>query len=174
LCNGTGNVRAGCQRGCNMETDSCTICKKVFPIEQFTKLKSSKKGYRRQCYECARVLRKKQYDKYPERAKEYSKAYRKAHPEKCREYTKRHNDKKRAATVSTVTYAHIKAQYKRQKGKCHWCRVSVWLDYDVDHIVPLDRGGAHAPENIVISCVPCNRKKSNKLPSEWVEGGRLL
>jgi 5-methylcytosine-specific restriction endonuclease McrA len=74
----------------------------------------------------------------------------------------------------THAAADIQAQYERQKGRCYWCNVKVGNTYDVDHIVPLSRGGTDWPENIVITCPSCNRSKGNKLPHEWVQGGRLL
>jgi len=74
----------------------------------------------------------------------------------------------------THTVADIKAQYGRQKGKCYWCGKKLSKPYHLDHVVPLSRGGSNSPENIVISCPPCNLSKGNKLPHEWIEGGRLL
>jgi 5-methylcytosine-specific restriction endonuclease McrA len=31
-----------------------------------------------------------------------------------------------------------------------------WLATTVDHIVPLDRGGTHAPQNLRAACLHCN------------------
>jgi 5-methylcytosine-specific restriction endonuclease McrA len=38
----------------------------------------------------------------------------------------------------------------------------------------LVRGGRNSPDNLVITCPVCNLKKRDKLPHEWIEGGRLL
>lgn len=40
---------------------------------------------------------------------------------------------------------------------------------EIDHIVPLSRGGTHTPENLAPACRPCNRSKGAKLLSEWLE-----
>lgn len=65
------------------------------------------------------------------------------------------------------------AQLKRQKGKCYYCDCK--LDkYHVDHVIPLSRGGSDGAENKVLACPTCNLHKSNKMPHEWLEGGRLL
>ncbi|MCO4098964.1 MAG: HNH endonuclease [Gemmatimonas sp.] len=37
----------------------------------------------------------------------------------------------------------------------------------LDHVVPLARGGAHDPGNLVVACAPCNRLKSDLLPFEF-------
>ena len=37
----------------------------------------------------------------------------------------------------------------------------------LDHVVPLARGGAHDPGNLVVACGPCNRLKSDLLPFEF-------
>ncbi len=37
----------------------------------------------------------------------------------------------------------------------------------LDHVMPLARGGAHDPENIVAACGPCNRLKGELLPQEF-------
>ena len=39
-------------------------------------------------------------------------------------------------------------------------------DLNLDHVIPRDKGGMTSWENIVCSCIRCNTKKGNKLPSE--------
>ena len=63
--------------------------------------------------------------------------------------------------------ADVAAQYLRQGGRCYWCGDKVGKDYHVDHVIPLSRGGSNGPENLVISCAPCNLSKHDKLPHEW-------
>jgi len=36
----------------------------------------------------------------------------------------------------------------------------------LDHVVPKAKGGKSTFENVVTSCVPCNQKKDNRLPSQ--------
>ena len=51
---------------------------------------------------------------------------------------------------------------------CRYCAVSLadepHLLLEVDHIVPLSRGGLSTPENLQTLCWRCNRSKSNKMP----------
>jgi len=37
---------------------------------------------------------------------------------------------------------------------------------NIDHVIPVSRGGKTTWENVVTSCVKCNTRKDNKLPSE--------
>ena len=45
-------------------------------------------------------------------------------------------------------------------------------ELNLDHVYPRGRGGKTHWENIVTSCIPCNTRKANRLPSEV--GMRLL
>ena len=50
---------------------------------------------------------------------------------------------------------------KIQKGICYHCEGMFPPDQlTMDHLVPLVRGGKTGKNNVVISCKPCNSKKS--------------
>lgn len=72
----------------------------------------------------------------------------------------------------THTAEDVQAQYDRQKGRCYWCDIRVGDDYHVDHVVPISKGGSNGPENLVVTCPPCNRSKNDKHPMDFA--GRLL
>jgi 5-methylcytosine-specific restriction endonuclease McrA len=74
----------------------------------------------------------------------------------------------------THTAAEIEAQIKHQKCKCYYCGASLKKEYHVDHVRPLTRGGRNSIDNLVLACAHCNLTKSDRLPHEWPEGGRLL
>ncbi len=57
-------------------------------------------------------------------------------------------------------------QQKRQGFRCYYC-FSMPMEFEMDHVIPISRGGKHVCENIVAACVRCNRSKHNKLLSEW-------
>lgn len=57
--------------------------------------------------------------------------------------------------------------FKRDSFQCVYCGVrppNVVLE--VDHIIPVSKGGLNNIENLVTSCYECNRGKSNKTLSE--------
>lgn len=109
--------------------------------------------------------------KYPEKIRAYQRQWRKENPEKIRARTSRYLARKKAAN-GNHTGEDIVKLYKAQKGKCWWCGTDVRDDYHVDHRIPLSRGGSNDPNNLCISCPPCNQSKGGKLPHEW--NGRLL
>jgi 5-methylcytosine-specific restriction endonuclease McrA len=49
---------------------------------------------------------------------------------------------------------------------CAYCK-KYSESYDVEHIVPLSRGGLHDIENITVACPSCNRRKGNKTVEEF-------
>jgi hypothetical protein len=50
---------------------------------------------------------------------------------------------------------------------CAYCNRSD-VSLQQDHVIPLSQGGAHTPENIVPSCFPCNRDKSDLSLVAWL------
>lgn len=61
---------------------------------------------------------------------------------------------------------------RRFNFQCAYCGLRKKLEQD--HVVPLSRGGAHIRENIVPACRSCNRRKSNKLVTEWIAEAQLV
>lgn len=87
-----------------------------------------------------------------------------------------HENNRRARKLAAPgihTAQDVRKQYERQHGTCYWCGKKS-IKYHVDHVIPLSRGGSNWPDNIVIACPTCNLKRTNKLPHEFYEGGRLL
>lgn len=54
-----------------------------------------------------------------------------------------------------------------QNGRCKSCGRDICCGFEVDHVIPLTRGGSNWPANLQLLCQACNRSKSNKLPEEW-------
>jgi len=63
--------------------------------------------------------------------------------------------------------AHLKlALYAMQNGRCASCMESVdFMDIQIDHYIPLARGGADVEDNIrFLLCPACNAHKGLKMP----------
>jgi 5-methylcytosine-specific restriction endonuclease McrA len=64
---------------------------------------------------------------------------------------------------------------KLQRGKCAICRTDLSDKYDVDHIVPLARGGSNSRRNLQILCESCNTRKHARDPIDHMRSlGMLL
>lgn len=57
-----------------------------------------------------------------------------------------------------VTEADRKAVKRRDKGLCRYCGNSSG-PWEIDHIVPVSRGGSNNRSNLVLACTRCNQKK---------------
>ena len=68
------------------------------------------------------------------------------------------------ALMTTKLRTFIKT---RDNHSCRYCQVSLAAEphllLEVDHIVPVSRGGVSTPENLQTLCWRCNRSKSNKV-----------
>lgn len=50
-------------------------------------------------------------------------------------------------------------------GRCAWCGTDLrHADFELDHILPLARGGKHHYANLAFTCPACNRAKADKSP----------
>ena len=57
--------------------------------------------------------------------------------------------------------------YLRDKGRCQYCGRRVSLDgFSFEHVIPRAQGGRTSWENIVVACIPCNRKKGGRTPEQ--------
>jgi len=61
-----------------------------------------------------------------------------------------------------------KEVFKRDHYTCFYCG-SVGGLLEVDHKIPISRGGSNEISNLVTSCRHCNRQKRNKTPSEYLK-----
>lgn len=61
-----------------------------------------------------------------------------------------------------------------QRGKCGYCRRRLSVNFHVDHINPIIRGGSNKPRNIQILCKTCNLQKNAQVPEEFARKRGLL
>jgi hypothetical protein len=78
--------------------------------------------------------------------------------------------RKSAAGQRALMTAKLRDYIKtRDNHTCKYCSVSIHAEphllLEVDHIIPVSRGGLSAEENLQTLCWRCNRTKSNKLAS---------
>lgn len=125
-------------------------------------------------------------ERHPDRLKESQKKFKTLHPEKRKATVRRydvenkdlrrlHAHKRRASKVGALSCGIADRLMRLQKGKCGCCKVALGAKYEIDHVIPLAKGGAHADANLQLLCPPCNRSKGAKHPVDFMrERGYLL
>lgn len=72
---------------------------------------------------------------------------------------------KAARRPGTLTAETLRGVILDSGGHCRWCGMSlVGRDFEIDHIMPLRRGGDNVTANLVLACAECNRRKGEKSP----------
>ncbi len=117
-----------------------------------------------------KAYRKKYYQNDKEFFKEKTKQWQLDNPEKRKASHSRCKANRRAMlsrVKNDLTANDIRIQHKEQNGKCHYCKIDVGLDYHVDHVIPIAKGGENTLSNIVIACPKCNLSKGVKTVEEF-------
>ncbi|MBP0011316.1 MULTISPECIES: HNH endonuclease signature motif containing protein [unclassified Roseofilum] len=61
--------------------------------------------------------------------------------------------------ISEQTQAEVR---QRAKGLCEYCHASEqwqYVQFTIDHVVPLAEGGSNGLNNLALACFHCNRRK---------------
>lgn len=64
--------------------------------------------------------------------------------------------------MSTSRYNQVR---QRANFLCEYCHASEkwqYVTFNVDHVIPLSKGGSDSIDNLALACFHCNRQKSNK------------
>jgi len=139
------------------------------------KARASTSAWQKANIEKGRAKAMKWYKANPEKARAATIAWRKANPGASKQhgYNKRASKKANGGKLSPDLEAKL---LTFQKNRCAICRVSLKKTrHELDHVVPLARGGKNSDNNMQITCPTCNRKKHAKDPIVFMrEKGFLL
>lgn len=98
---------------------------------------------------------------------ENSRAWRRANPDKrYAQHVNRRGLKFKNPGFVPVTDWEWNRMVQRNLYRCTYCgeRPDKLV---MDHIIPLSKGGRHAPGNVTPACAPCNSEKAAMLLIEW-------
>lgn len=95
------------------------------------------------------------------------KEWAKKNPEKYSAYRRAVVGRRRAAVKSGDKPPVIAKWILDQPKSCKWCGAECANNYQIDHIIPVARGGTHTIDNLAISCPSCNHRKSAKTLDRW-------
>jgi 5-methylcytosine-specific restriction endonuclease McrA len=111
-----------------------------------------------------RAAKRLYYARHREQHRTVMAAYHKAHPEVLRAKSNAYRARAREAD-GHFTSAEWRSLVEIHDGKCAYCLVVAPLE--VDHRIPLKRGGTNWIENILPACGQCNRKKGQLTEAEF-------
>ena len=108
---------------------------------------------------------KAHWAKYRERGLELNRQWHERNPLSRR----MREAKRRAAAGGRVEclVEDVERMMVSQGGLCFWTGDSLADGFEVDHIVPLSRGGKHELGNLALCTASANRTKYNKMPDEF-------
>ena len=75
---------------------------------------------------------------------------------------------KRVKSKGKLTAESLRDRIFESVGCCEWCGVDlVDQEFELDHITSLSQQGLNTPDNLVVACPDCNRRKSGKHPARF-------
>ena len=145
----------------------CIKCGEIKPKSEFFKSKGNLDGYDNRCKECEKLRLRRERNMQP-------KVHRTPEEIKIRKKLQKHKRRFREQQ-GKIKPNEIRELKIKQNNRCYWCRTSIAKTYQIDHLMPLSKGGEHLIENIVLACPHCNMSKHDKDPLEFANKlGRLL
>jgi hypothetical protein len=143
----------------NAGTKVCGACSTRKPTADFYKIsKPGKDPYAGYCRDCNRLKYKQWVADNSERSR-------------VRHHTRRARKREAEGKYTAENIARIK---KEQRGRCAVCRKRL-KQFQIDHIIPLAKGGTNFSNNIQLLCPGCNRTKRDTDPLIFMRRlGRLL
>ncbi len=103
-----------------------------------------------------------------ERAQRQQRVYSAEHPDVIKRCSFKAAHQRRAIEKNVfVEHVDRDVVFERDKGICGICKQRVERDspWEIDHMIPISKGGAHAYANVQLSHQACNRAKRDTLPS---------
>ena len=141
-------------------------------------LRTAKEKYRTEKYTASRLV---YYQNNKQRIKQRNKEYAKNNPDKGRQKSAR----RRVREKENISYGPdaptLKKLLERDGSSCYYCGCVLDLAprtrggsvaknaVEIDHKIPISRGGRHSLENTVLACRKCNGEKSAKTDEEYLK-----
>jgi len=159
--------------------EKIAIYKKKYKEENLEKIQIYQKKYLTENKDKLLINRKRYKIENKDKILEKSKRYREDNVEKIKEssrkFSKNNKDKvniqtnKRRARKRLLPSTFTLEQWEQCKiyfdNKCSYCGEE--LPLEMEHLIPLTKGGGYVKGNIICSCRSCNASKGNKNFNMW-------
>lgn len=159
----------------------CRICGEEKPLDLFTMDRNVPIGRTRMCKVCAAARVKAYYERHPERRKQarrkdyerHGAAYRARMRRRARENPEQVRAEKREYHRRNPEVARLNARRRKYRLGLATTETREWArtiladpcaycgspTEQIDHVVPISRGGDHDWTNLIGACESCNRHK---------------
>jgi 5-methylcytosine-specific restriction endonuclease McrA len=135
---------------------------KKWAMSNSIKIKTNAANYRAENKEKIKSSKQKYRSSNPDKVNASNRKWLAKNPEKNKNYANKRRTKKLNNGVFKITSKELKKLYLLP---CIYCGS---LDsIEMDHVIPISRGGRHSIGNIVPACRKCNASKSDKFLIEW-------
>lgn len=152
----------------------CPTCAKEYRLKNVERQNKQQKAWYQKNKARHKVARDRWYENNRDRLHELQRDWyvknRELHLARSKEWSANNLGRKaayRRARRAKITNApgfatseQVRLRMEYHRNTCVYCRVNRFEE--VDHAIPLDRGGSNWPSNLVPSCRPCNRRKHTK------------
>jgi 5-methylcytosine-specific restriction endonuclease McrA len=136
--------------------------KKIYYLNNKKKIDERNKNYNKINKRKRQKRERIYYLENKESISEKSKIYIKNNPERNRNASAKRRVRQMQNGVYLITSKELKNLYS---ANCFYCGFN--KNIEIDHIVPISRGGSHSIGNLISACMTCNRSKNNKYLVEW-------
>lgn len=114
------------------------------------------------------IRRFKNKDKLQPYMREKARIWREANREQYRLNSKRQRAIRRGVRIETVTKKQIDELRIKQRGRCGICKKKL-VAQNIDHVMPIAKGGAHEIKNLQLLCPKCNAEKHDTHPIDYMQ-----
>jgi hypothetical protein len=158
---------------------TCTVCKKTKPIDDFPFRYDRPDRRESRCHDCVGRIRAKNLVEYNEThresIRENKRDYRKRKPETHRKAGRKRLARKNRVRHESYTDEQIR---DRDQGLCYFCKE--WVDPSliypdlrsevIHHIHPFAKHGPNIPKNVALAHSQCNNKNKDKYTFVFAKG----
>lgn len=171
----------------NVEYKECSRCKQWLPVSSFHKDKSKWDGLHGFCKKCTKLVNHETYIKNPDKKytsvlsyqrrtglilkyKPYNPNYYSSEKSKKKKRIRdlrRRALKQNADIKERINIDVLNKILEKYNYKCAYCKKDCSNKYEIDHKIPLSKGGTNDISNLALSCSHCNRSKRDKTDIEF-------
>jgi 5-methylcytosine-specific restriction endonuclease McrA len=150
----------------------CPNCREVKPLSEFHRDRARRLGRVSSCKRCSVAKSAAAYARRAVANRAYNERYRRKNLGKFAQKEANRRARKRQYWVENVDRDVL---FERDGGICGICKRPVdSAEFDIDHVIPISRGGEHSYSNTQVAHPLCNGRKKNKLQSELAAPARYV